>query len=371
VSVPSSHSSGGNAKRLALLSVTVGFCCLIVKGEGTVAERMTMAELAALAGVDVSTVSRALRGDEYRVSPATLARIQRLAREVGYRPDANAASLRSGRSYVIGMLVADLTDVVMATFFEAIRAAAAGEGYLAIVTSTRGHESRRQAAIEDYLARRVDGVVVADATMKNPVPAGLSESEIPFVMAVRSGGSYPSVIADDALGGRLAAEHLLASGHRAFCVVAGPRHTSTARSRLEGFRQALGLAGVPLRHSAVHHGRFGVEDGYRSMVQLLERGQQPTAVFAVNDYNAIGAAHALEERGAVIGVDVALVGYNAIALGSYLQTPLTSIHVDYQMLGRQTISLLVKLMRGEAASSVVLRPELVLRKSSMARPTPR
>lgn len=106
------------------------------------------------------------------------------------------------------------------------------------------------------------------------------------------------------------------------------------------------------------------------MVQLLERGQQPTAVFAVNDYNAIGAAHALEERGAVIGVDVALVGYNAIALGSYLQTPLTSIRVDYRMLGRQTISLLVKIMKGEAASSVVLRPELIVRRSSMG-PSPR
>lgn len=335
------------------------------------ADRMTMVELAALAGVDVSTVSRALRGDEGRVSPVTLARIQQLAREVGYRPDANAASLRSGRSYVIGMLVRDLTDVVMATFFEAIRAAAAAEGYLAIVTSTESHESRRQAAIEDYLARRVDGVVVADATMKNPVPAGLSEAETPFVMAVRSGGSYPSVIADDALGGRLAAEHLLASGHRAICVVAGPRHTSTASGRLEGFRRALGQAGVPLRPSAVHHGGFGVEDGYRSMVRLLERGQRPTAVFAVNDYNAIGAAHALEERGAVIGVDVALVGYNAIALGSYLQTPLTSIHVDYQMLGRHTISLLVKMMRGEAVTSVVLRPELVVRRSSMRAPPPR
>jgi LacI family transcriptional regulator len=329
-----------------------------------VADRMTMTELAALAGVDVSTVSRALRGDEGRVSPVTLARIQRLAREVGYRPDANAASLRSGRSHVIGMLVSDLTDVVMATFFEAIRAAAAAEGYLAIVTSTKSHESRRQATIEDYLARRVDGVVVADATLKHPVPARLSESGTPFVMAVRSGGSHPCVIADDALGGRLAAEHLLAAGHRAICVVAGPRDTSSANGRLDGFRRALSQAGVPLTAAAVHHGRFGVEDGYWSMVRLLERGQRPTAVFAVNDYNAIGAARALEERGAVIGVDVALVGYNAIALGSYLQTPLTSIRVDYEMLGRNAIAILLRMMRGEAVTSVVHPPELVVRKSS-------
>ena len=323
-----------------------------------------MAQLAALAGLDVSTVSRALRGDARRVSAATIVRVQQLALSVGFLPDANAASLRSRRSHVIGMLVPDLTDVVLASLFEAVSTAANAEGYLAIVASTRVAPRRRRAAVHNFLSRRVDGVIVADATLQDAAPEGLAESGTPFVMALRSGGSHPSVVVDDVVGGRLAADHLLGGGHRSLCVVGGPRNVSTVRGRVRGFVEACRGGGVTVGATAVRYGVFGAEGGYRSMRQLLEDGQRPSAVFAVNDYNAIGAARALREYGAVVGRDVALVGYNDISIGRFLETPLTTIRIDHGALAREVVQLLLRCVNGEDAVSVQIQPELVVRASS-------
>lgn len=331
---------------------------------------MTMAQLAQLAGLDVSTVSRALRGDTRRVSAGTIDRVRRLAASVGYLPDANAASLRSRRSYTIGMLVPDLTDVILANLFEGVSTAAHAEGYLAVVTSTRAEPGRRRAAVQDFISRRVDGVIVADATLRHAAPDLLVESGTPFVMALRSGGPHPSVVADDVTGGRLAAEHLLGAGHRALCVVGGPRNISTVKGRIGGFARACRRAGVALTAADVGHGDFGVEGGYRSMVQLLEDGARPTGVFAVNDYNAIGAARALQERGALVGRDVAMVGYNDISIGRYLETPLTTVRIDHGVLGHAVVQLLLGLVNDGEAPSVLVQPELVVRASSVLAAVP-
>jgi len=333
--------------------------------ESGMAQRMTMTQLAHLANLDVSTVSRALRRDARRVSAATIDRVQQLALQVGYLPDANAASLRSRRSYVIGMLVPDLTDVVLANLFEEVSAAAGAKGYLTIVTSTRTTPDRRRAAAQAFVSRRVDGVIVADATVRHGVPEVLVSSGTLFVMALRSGGLYPSVVVDDVAGGRSAAEHLLAAGHREFCIVGGPRGVRTVNRRISGFLQACRHAGVVVRASAVRYGDFGVEGGYRSMAQLLDGRKRPTAVFAVNDYNAVGAARALQEHGAVVGQDVALVGYNDIPLGRFLETPLSTVRVDHAAMGREVVQLLLRRVNGEAVEAVQLKPELVVRDSSV------
>lgn len=328
------------------------------------AERVTMTQLAELAGLDVSTVSRALRGDDQRVSARTIDRVKALALHIGYLPDANAASLRSRRSYVIGMLVPDLTDVVLANLFEAVSTAATASGYLAVVASTRGSPKRRCAAVHQFLSRRVDGVIVADATLRGGAPEELAKSGTPFVMALRSAAFLPSVVVDDLAGGRLAAEHLLAAGHQALCVVGGPRNVSTVKGRIHGFVDTCRNAGVTVSSTAVCYGAFGAVGGYLSMQRLLEDGQRPSAVFAVNDYNAIGATHALKEYGAVVGRDVAVVGYNDISIGRFLETPLTTVRVDHGILGQKVVELLLGRMNGEDIDSLQLQPELVVRASS-------
>jgi LacI family transcriptional regulator len=324
---------------------------------------MTMTRLADLAGLNIATVSRALKGDSSRVSAETIARVQRLAEEHGYRPDPAASSLRGGRTRVLGVLVPHLTDVVMAEVFEGIATRAADAGYLAVVTPTReSHEIRRD-AVETFLNRRVDGIVLADSSVRKPVPAELAASGVPFVLALRGSSSYLSVTADDRLGGQLAARHLLDAGHHDVCVIGGPRNVSTAVARLAGFVQAYRDAGVTIAAEAIAHGEFTAMAGYTAMARLL-RVRRPTAVFAANDYNAIGAARALQDAGLRIGGNVAIVGYNDISISAQLPVPLSTVRNELGTIGQLAAEALIDLLHGREASSHQVPPRLIVRESS-------
>jgi LacI family transcriptional regulator len=324
---------------------------------------MTMTRLADLAGLNIATVSRALKGDSSRVSAETIARVQRLAEEHGYRPDPAASSLRGGRTRVLGVLVPHLTDVVMAEVFEGIATRAADAGYLAVVTPTReSHEIRRD-AVETFLNRRVDGIVLADSSVRKPVPAELAASGVPFVLALRGSSSYLSVTADDRLGGQLAARHLLDAGHHDVCVIGGPRNVSTAVARLAGFVQAYRDAGVTIAAEAIAHGEFTAMAGYTAMARLL-RVRRPTAVFAANDYNAIGAARALQDAGLRIGGNVAIVGYNDISISAQLPVPLSTVRNELGTIGQLAAEALIDLLDGREASSHQVPPRLIVRESS-------
>jgi LacI family transcriptional regulator len=324
---------------------------------------MTMTRLAELAGLNIATVSRALKGDSSRVSAETIARVQRLAEEHGYRPDPAASSLRGGRTRVLGVLVPHLTDVVMAEVFEGVAARAADAGYLAVVTPTRESNAIRRDAVETFLNRRVDGIILADASVRRPVPPGLAASTVPFVLALRGSPSRLSVTADDRLGGQLAAEHLLDTGHHDVCVIGGPRNVSTAVARLAGFTQAYRDAGVTIGPAAIAHGEFTAMAGHTAMTALL-RTRRPTAVFAANDYNAIGAARALQDAGLRIGQDVAIVGYNDISISAQLPVPLSTVRNELGTIGRLAAEALIDLLDGREAHSRQVPPRLIVRESS-------
>ena len=322
-----------------------------------------MTRLAELAGLNIATVSRALKGDSSRVSAETIARVQRLAEEHGYRPDPAASSLRGGRTRVLGVLVPHLTDVVMAEVFEGIAAQAADAGYLAVVTPTRESPEIRRDAVETFLNRRVDGIILADASVRRPVPPELSAAKVPFVLALRGSRSYLSVTADDRLGGQLAARHLLNAGHHDVCVIGGPRHVSTAVARLTGFVQAYRDAGVTIAAEAIAHGEFTAMAGHTAMTRLL-RIRRPTAVFAANDYNAIGAARALQDAGLRIGQNVAIVGYNDISISAQLPVPLSTVRNELATIGRLAAEALIDLLDGREARSRQVPPRLIVRESS-------
>jgi LacI family transcriptional regulator len=330
--------------------------------------QMTMRQLASLAGLDISTVSRAVRGDTTRVAPATIANVQALAARYGYRPDPMASSLRSGRSRVIGVLVPTLADVGVGAMVDAIATAADERGYLPTVTPTDGVKTRRAEAVATYLGRRVDGVILADAGSRNPVPAGLEESGVPFLMALKPAGAHPAVVADDELGGRLAAEHLLALGHRDIAVIAGPRNTVVSSRRLTGFRKTLARAGVSLAPDRVRHGNLSLAAGRSAMTSILDTGPRPTAVFAVDDHSAVGAVRSLLNHRIAVGHDVAVVGYNDIPIGAELQVPLTTVHNELDDIGRRAVEAIVTGIEGGPVTSQVVAPRLIVRESSCPPP---
>lgn len=326
--------------------------------------QISMKQLADMAGLDVSTVSRALRGDTKRVAAATIERVQRLAQEQGYVADSVAATLRSGRSRMIGVLVPSLTDIVMGHLVMAIDEASQKLGYLSLVVATQGSPEARLHAVDRLLSRRVDGLILCDSQVDADIPAQLRGGEVPHVFAMRAGDAGVSVTADDEAGGALVAEHFLEEGHARIAVVPGPHNVRTAIDRVAGFTGALSRhRNVDLIPVGAHAG-YGVADGYESTVKLLRDHSRPSAIFCANDHAAIGAGRAIVEAGLRIGHDVAIVGYNDIPQAAYLETPLSSVRTDLKLMGRTATQQLVALLDAAEARSSQLAPTLIKRASS-------
>jgi LacI family transcriptional regulator len=323
---------------------------------------VTLRDVAAATGVHVSTVSRILRGDRDRVRPETVERVLNHAAEVGYTANRWAASLRSGRTKVLGMLVPRITDGVLATVFEAFEQEAAQAGFMSLVASTRDVQENRAEGIRRFVEQRVDGIVVADARLSDPELLEIHATGKPLVLASRRTAGIPFVVSDDVGGGRLAGRHVAESGARRVAVLAGPEYASTATERTEGFLAGLAESGdghdVTIRHSG-----FDLEAGQASMEELLREGT-PEAVFAVNDFAAIGAMSTLARHGLQPGKDVAVVGYNDIAISAELLVPLTSVRADLDAMGRLAFESICGVIEGREVQDHLVPTELVVRASS-------
>ena len=327
---------------------------------------MTLTSLAAELGVHVSTVSRALSSAPRGVSPATVEAIRSLAAERGYRSNLAARALRTGRSYVLGMLVPRLADEVLALVHEGVDASAIEAGYTTVVANTLDRSDLREQRVDLMLQRRVDGVVVADSLLDAHVADQLEEAGVPHVLALRCLPGRLSIGTDDVLGGRLAAEHLLSLGHRRIGVVAGDTRASTGVERTQGFVEACAEAGVEVPGSAIEPCTFDVRSGAEAAARLLHAHPGVTAIFAASDNVALGVLGALRDRGRSVPDDVALVGYNNLDLSSALPVPLTTVDSRVREVGQLAATALLELIRGGSPDSQRLEPRLVVRSSTGA-----
>lgn len=332
------------------------------------AGRPTLRTVAALAGVHVSTASRVLApslpAGVRAASVGTSETIRRIAKELGFTPNPHASGLRTSRSHAVGVLVPHLTDIVLATIYEGLDEAARERGYQTFVANSRDDPAQRADAIAMLSTRRVDGLVLGDARLDDDVLASLTQAGTPFVLVSRRSGEHPSVTCDDEHGGRLAAEHLLALGHVDVAIVAGQPYASTAVDRCAGFLQAFAEAGHPLPAAQVVTSGFDVAGGREAADDLLNRPDRPSAIFAVNDFAAIGVLGAVRAAGLRAGRDVAVVGYNDTPLAGQLPTPLTSVSSPMRQLGRLALEMVLRRINGEVVGSRRLAPELHVRESS-------
>ena len=257
-----------------------------------------------------------------------------IAREVGFGKNPHAAGLRTSRSHLIGVLVPHLTDIVLSTIYDGIGAQARTLGYQTFVTNTHDEVDLRAEAAEMLLARRVDGLILGDAAVTgDELAADLTRRDVPFVLASRRSDDFPSVTCDDVLGGRMAAEHLLERGHRRVGVLAGTLRASTGLDRTRGFVEAYANAGYEIADEAIIHSPFDVSSGREAADELLRSRPRITAIFAVNDFTAIGAFGAVRAHGLEAGTDVAVVGYNDTPVAAQLPIPMTSVRSPMHDIG--------------------------------------
>jgi LacI family transcriptional regulator len=291
-------------------------------------------------------------------------RVRKIAEKLGYVRDVSASSLRRGNTMTVGVIVPRLTDTVMAMLYESLAKACSRSGRFAIVATTDDKPNADRLAAESLLRRGVDGLILSTAREDDDFPDELSRRGIPYVLALRTDGHSLSSIGDDRLGGYLATRHLLDLGHRMIGVIAGPSYASSSRGRVEGYKQALGEAGIMVNQAYIIPSTFGINSGTDAVERLMRLDPRPTAVFAVNDNTAIGALSGLARLSLSVPGDVSLVGYNDIPILSHLPTPLTTLRVPFDQIASEALDLLGRENVVQEERIRVSAPTLISRKST-------
>jgi LacI family transcriptional regulator len=334
-----------------------------------VARRPRLSDVARRAGVNPATASRALNPAlPGRIAEPTAARVRRAARELGYRPDPVARSLRTRRSGFVGVGVPDLTTPVIPPIVRGIEGVMWGSGVACLLADTDNDVGHEADLIEELLARRCEGLIVATATRTSEAVNALADGDVPTVLVTRDteARSLPLVAGDDAAGVTAAVTHLSELGHRRLAHVTGPLELSTTVRRLTAFEAACDRLGVESAGRVVHGPSFTTAAGRAAADELLERTRDFTAIVAGNDLIALGCLSALADAGLRCPDDVSLVGHNDTPMVASLEPPLTTVAIPQREIGMRAAELLLRAFEGEElpAERVLLPTELVVRGST-------
>jgi LacI family transcriptional regulator len=331
---------------------------------------VTLKELAALANVHPSTISRVANNDPgLRIAAATRSRIESLLRETGYQPNGIARGLKLRQTNVLAVVIPDVTNPFFAALFRGVEDAAAPAGFNVLLCNTDGLPERQRSHLQGLQARRVDGVILASSFLKDPSVRELRRQRRPYVLVNRFSdeGEDPFVGSDDLLGGQLATAHLLELGHVRVGHLAGKSTVSTGLLRRRGYLAAHMLAGLPSDPNLIVEAGYTEESGALAARRLFSLADPPTAVFAVTDMVAIGAAEVARQMGLRIPQDIAIVGYNDIPLASRVSPGLTTMHVPIHDFGSVAARLLLEQIEHDepARRRVRFTPDLIVRESTV------
>ncbi|MFF9600828.1 LacI family DNA-binding transcriptional regulator [Streptomyces sp. NPDC014684] len=332
--------------------------------------RPTLNAVAARAGVGRGTVSRVLNGSP-KVSDRSRAAVEKAIAELGYVPNRAARSLATRRTDAVALVVPEAESRLFAEpyFSGIIRGASARltrAGMQLLLVLARDERKHRRLA--SYLtAQRVDGVLMVAVHRDDTLPDLLDELSVPTVLAGRRGDPEPlgHVRADNDGGARSAVRHLLGRGRRTVATITGPLDMDAARTRLDGYREALRAAGVTVDEELIEQGDFTEEGGRAAMRELLRRRPGLDAVFAASDVMASGAVLELRAAGRRVPDDVAVVGFDDSIVARHVDPPLTSVRQPMEEMGRAMADLLLDEIAGRAGRrEVVLPTRLVVRESA-------
>ncbi|PLZ02870.1 LacI family transcriptional regulator [Burkholderia sp. WAC0059] len=341
--------------------------------DGERAASVTSHDVAKVAGVSQSTVSRVLR-DDPRVSGEARERVLRALAQTGYTVNAAARAFRTNRTGAIGVVVARLSNPVYPALLELIGARLTGLNQrMTVWNAEHGGDLQASQAIRQGA---VDGVILTATTAESAFVREVASSRVPVVLVNRTVENYPAdqVSSDNLDGGRRAAEYLVKCGRRRIALIGGTQQASTIRERERGFRAALAEAGIELRPSWYQPTQsFSHASGHEAVSRLLELASPPDAVFCVNDVLALGAIDGARSAGMRVPSDLWVIGYDDIEPASWDAYDLTTVRQPLGEMVASAIDLLLARIAdpARALESRCFRNELVIRRSTAREPWPR
>ncbi len=315
------------------------------------------------------TVSRVVN-ESPRVSPDTRRRVEAAVEELGYVPNRLARGLIRQKTGTLGLIVTDVANPFFTLIVRGAEDVAWRSGYHVILCNTQADLERERGYLEDMLAFHVEGLLIAPASDRSRAHLRmLARNKVPFVLIDRSipGFAADVVQSDSVAGARRLVEHLIALGHRRIAMITESSEVSTARDRLQGYREALDAAGIPLQADLVAESTtIDAHSACEATLQLLDLPERPTAIFAVNNIVAVGVVEAARERLLAIPTDLALVCFDDVEHVSRLYPFLTVMAQPAETFGTIATQLLLDRIAGrgdERRRHVVLQPDFIVRKS--------
>lgn len=334
-----------------------------------------LTDVARAAGVHPATVSRALNEKtRVRLSNKTVQKVLRAAEALGYAPNLMAQGLAQGRSTSIGVVIGDVTTPLFPPFLRGIDDVTGEAGYFPLIINTYDDLDREKSRVRALQARRVEGLIVATATVAEGLGVDFYTGIAPTVFTLRAPkvSDVSRVVSDDAAGIHQVVHHLVELGHTRIAHIAGPQYISTAVTRLRAYREALFEHGLEYDPElVVGLDSLDAKSAMDGFGRLIDSGVGFTAVIAFNDSYAFGAYRALRHRRLRCPIDISVVGFGDTIASDLVSPPLTTVMVDHYEMGRQAAGLLVDMMKDPASEyrhRAVLLPVTTVMRESTASP---
>jgi len=329
--------------------------------------RASIRDVAARAGVSVTTVSHTLNGTRF-VSEQAKAKVHEAAHALGYVPSEVARGLKHNTTRTLGMLVPNNSNPYFAEIIRGVEHHSYAAGYSLLLCNSNDDPQQQADHLRVLAERRVDGIVLVASGDDDDIVACCKDLRLPLVLVDREIDAIAAdlIEVDHAAGGELATAHLLGLGHARVACIVGPSDLRSSHQREAGWRRALAKAGIEPRADEVVRGDFGPESGAAAMRRLLQSARRPTAVFVCNDMMAIGALHAAHEAGIGVPERLSVVGFDDIELAAYTSPPLTTVAQPKEAIGTGAAGLLLERLREGRVEPrrTVLQPALHLRAST-------
>lgn len=329
----------------------------------------TVKIVAEMAGVSTATVSRALSKPDL-VSDPILRRVRAAADKAGYTPNALARNLRRMETKSVLIVLPDISNPFFGEIIQGAESVALARGYCVLVGNTNNDAERERAYADVILGRRADGLLLLNGHLPEPWAGfkGAGKGP-PIVIACEwiPGTSLPTVRIDNFDAAFQATRYLIDLGHRRIAHIAGPKGNVLRRERMLGYREAMRKAGLrPISAD----GDFSIESGFAATVDLLDRNDRPTAIFAANDETAIGVIQAVKARSLSVPRDISVVGFDDIRFAAANDPPLTTVSQPRVELGRRSMELLCDILENKPhiPQEVIVPTSFIVRGSTGSGP---
>jgi DNA-binding LacI/PurR family transcriptional regulator len=329
----------------------------------------TIADIARLAGVSKSTVSRALN-DSPLIGEETKARIRSLAREHNFQINAPARRLSMRQSRTIAFVTHayhkdfSVADLFGLEIMGGISSGLSSREYDLLVIHVDPNDTKW--AHQYYETGRVDGFILMTSTRKQMHVKALLEVGAPFIIwgVPQSKQKYCSVTGDNRTGGRLATEHLLGLGKQQIGFIGGPSYEVEVQHRLAGYEDALNEAGREIDQTLIEYGDFSNTSGADAVKRLLQKAPDIDSVFVNSDLMAIAAMDSIREEGRHVPADIAVVGYDDLSIAAHSNPPLTTVRQNIPLAGKLLAQNLIEHLQTGMVTNVSIPVELIVRKSA-------